>query len=625
MSGVAAVLFDRDRHEELSTRLATYTSRMSKRGPHGVGHEREGNVGLAHLRFDDGSSCTDPTGPWRLRPDGPILTGDLYLLNADAICNATADGRISQARAVLSAYDRWGTGAAEHLEGEFAFVLWDPAEKLLWAVRDRFGVRPLAYRRDAEGLHIATDVSALAEPADTPSPLWIAQFLAGEDVDPALTPFEGINRLAPGHMLICKDGDVSIRRWWSLEPEAMAPEKAPIALRERLQAAVESRNPPGAATFLSGGLDSSALTCLAARSNDVPVRAYSMRYPDMPDLDEGRYIDMVRALPNIDGRDIFPGHGNALENPDLNISEQGQPTHGMNVSTMRQGLLHIANDGVRVIIDGHGGDEVIGQGHWYMSSLAQSGKWLELLRLARAHSRFTGSGDTAMLMGQMMGGFGNRLTRRAARLLPQGKAADPFAWRDIVDDRLVASTDLVERVRARYAKGHADLPQSMRRHASMMVSPTTATAFEVLDRTAVTAGLVQRFPFYDRHVVAICLGQPDKQKIVDGQPRSLLRRSMKGILPEGIRLRPDKTDFMDELLLAFRGDKSGRIAQYRHQLPDRLSGYVDPANARKAAEMLMDADNEHSAEGIFRMWRIFWLDQWLISRENAIQNGSAPT
>lgn len=617
MSGLAAIYGPDLPAEAIQARLDAYSDRMARRARHGKGRHVQYGVGLLHLRFDDRGTFVDGAGPWRLRSDGPVLTGDLFLTNVESLCAQVGVANPSQAAAVLAAYDRWGLDAFSRLEGEFAFVLWDPMEQRLCAVRDRFGIRPLAYRRNHGELCIASDAQALAEDTDRPSPIWIANFLSGQETDATLTPFQGVCRLAPSHMLIQTKESFSIRRWWSLEPEELPPSQAAATLKERLQTAVADRLPPGAATFLSGGLDSSSLTCLAARVGTLPVKAYSMRYPEMASLDEGKYIEAVRRLPNIDGRDILPENGRALHDPSGGLAEQGQPTHAMNMATMRQALAKISKDDVRVIIDGHGGDEVAGTGLWHMATLAQGGRWLELLRMVHAHARFSGSTDIAGTMGQFMSASSNRFMRKAARLLPRAAPDDPFAWRDLVDDGLAGSTDLVSRVRHMTQTAHADLPPHMRLHASMIVNPATASGFEALDRAAISAGLMQRFPFYDHRVAAICLGQPDAQKIAEGRPRSLLRRAMQGVLPEEVRLRSDKVDFFDEIRIALSRDISNRLVQYRQAMPERLRGYVDPATLEKASRMLMEDDRTLQGYGLTRIWRVFWLDQWLMSRDRA--------
>lgn len=581
---------------------------MALRGAAGRNCHTLGSVGLAHLLLDAGVENSG-LGPWRLRENGPVLTGDISILNTESLFSNGMRG--GQAQAVLMAYDRWGTDALDKLEGEFAFVLWDPQKKLLWAARDRFGVRPLAYRTSDRMLLIASDSAALVEPEDQPSEIWIAQYLSGQECDDALTAYDGIYRLPPGHMLCSTETGMSVHKWWTLEPEEVSPAKAPELLAERLSLAVEQRMPSNAATFLSGGLDSSTLTCLAAQGSAQTVRAFSMRYPDMPSLDEGEFIDMVRSDQRVKGHDIFPKQGLALCNPDRMLSEQGNPVQGFNLATMRQALSHIAALDVRVVIDGHGGDEVIGTGEWHYDELACAGKWLPLARGLKAWSGFSGESSFAAQMGMYLSAYGNRLSRKLANFLPSEDPGDPFAWRDILNEDLVARVDLVSRVRTSHSSAHATLPASMRAHAVAIYNPATATGFEVLNKAGASQGLAHRFPFYDRHVVALCLGQPSATKIANGRPRALLREAMKGILPEPIRLRPDKTDFADEVLMGLRADEDGRIASYAQKMPAHLASYVDAPSLKRNVEVLFGSDKAQHAQAIIRVWRVFWLDQWL--------------
>jgi asparagine synthase (glutamine-hydrolysing) len=202
---------------------------------------------------------------------------------------------------------------------------------------------------------------------------------------------------------------------------------------------------------------------------------------------------------------------------------------------------------------------------------------------------------------------GRRGFGRLGRAMLRQPSGDPAAWRSMVDAELARETDLVPRVRAQHAaEGHQSPLQA---HVSLLAQPLAGTAFEILDRAARAAGITPSYPFYDHRVVELCVWQPDAAKIADGQPRSLLRRAMRGVLPEMVRLRRDKVDFISGFWNALRRDPQGRLAAFARG-PGVLEGWASPATLRQDATRILTSDAP-DAQTAFRIWRAVWLAAWL--------------
>lgn len=581
--------------------------RMRHRGPEGCHRLQDGPAALAQL--DGWHDICRPgpraSRPVRLRQDGPVLVGDLALLEGEQLAAAAGTRYRGDAEAVLAAYDRWGNALGDHLEGEFALVIWDPARRSLLALRDRFGVKPLAYRSGPGLLLIASEPAALDDDTSAPDARWIGGFLAGEESDAALTPFAGVRRLAPGHRLHCAGATVREDRWWRPEPTAIPEAEAPEALAEALERAVRARTSADCTTLLSGGLDSSTVTCLAARASHRPVRALSMRYAEMPELDEGRYIDAVRACGNILGVDAQVRGGDAFASAGRGLCEQGFPVFAPNQTMLSQTHDAARAIGARTLLDGHGGDEVIGTGSWYFGELAYEKRWRTLWRALQAEKAASGSRSSSVRqMIEALSRHGPAPIKALLRwTLPAG--TEPR----LVDPRATAqSADAV-------TLAHEHLPPACRAHARILLNPGTALAFEYLDRAASHAGLQHRFPFYDRHVVAITLGQPSRAKHAPGQPRALLRRAMRGILPEPVRTRADKTDFTPGILSGFGDAQRARLETLATAPPEPLAQYLDRARLR---DILPGAGHDELRFGaISPLMRLLLLDAWLLERHGA--------
>ncbi|KEO59893.1 asparagine synthase-related protein [Thioclava indica] len=610
MSGVAAVLTltgDPARSEAL---LDEITGRLRHRGAHGHARICDGRAALAHLYLDTGVATHGGIGPWRQRPDGPVLSGDLAIINGPDLAKAAGCPYQDDACAILAAYDRWGLDMCPKIEGEFAFVIWDGARQRLCGVRDRFGVKPLAFKAKSEEISFASEPAALACSGESLDDGWIARFLAGDESDPRRTAFRDIFRVPAGHMVVCENAGVKVRSWWQIEARDVAASEAPEALAEALDRAVRLRLQGDCATLLSGGLDSSAMTCLAARHSPDPIRAISMRYRDMPALDEGVYIDAVRALGNIKGIDEQAVTGASFDDPEQRLREQGYPFFAPGQATAYQTYRAVAASGARAVIEGHGGDEVIGTGVWYYAELARQHHWGALWTSLRQRNAFDPLplGPRA-LMARALRRHGPRPVRGALRLCGVSYAPNRGAQLDLLSahwaKRLADEPALPDAL----TYTHEHLPETQRRHAQLIQNAGTGTGFEILDRAGVHSGIELRYPFYDRHVVAITLGQHSREKIADGQPRALLRRAMKGILPETVRLRRDKIDFTPNLLAGVGSDVRQDLARLCKMVPPHLQAFITP-EAASALSAALD-DPESGAEPLKPLWRLYWLDRWL--------------
>jgi asparagine synthase (glutamine-hydrolysing) len=475
-------------------------------------------------------------------------------------------------------------------------------------------IRDRAFHAAPQALVLApTPEAALrgAGLAPEPDEAWVAGYLAGYETSARASAFRGVERLPPGHLILAEGGRVEVRRWWRLEPQRLAPaDLAPEALAEALHRATRAALRGGpAAAFLSGGLDSSALAVLAARAADAPQLALSLRFPADAALDEGPWIEAVRAAGRFDAREVDAtgAHGPGLTADTLD--RFGQPADGFGAGTARALYRAAAAAGARTVIDGHGGDEVVGHGGWHLGQLARQGRWRALWRLARDLRRFERPSDLSDPL-LHLAQHGPWPLAPALRRLRRQAPADATAWRALVRPDLARRTDLVARVRAAEAEAGAPFPPETRPHAALLTAPRTASAFEALASLAAAEGVAPRYPFYDARVVALCLNRPEATKIAGGRPRDGLRAAMAGLLPEAVRLRPGKADFLPALAAALRADPEGRVRALHSGPTARLAPFVAP-EALVAAGRALDGPGLPPAEALFGLWRAVTLDRWL--------------
>lgn len=210
----------------------------------------------------------------------------------------------SEAALCMAAYDRWGETFAEHLHGDFGFVLWDERARHLLCVRDRFGVRPLFWALTANGPVVSDDLESLARiPAlgSRTNSVWLMGFLTSAfDPPPADTVYATIKRVEPATVLRLQGSSATASRYWKLdigEPLYFADERRYAEeFRSRLSASLADKLAGGTTGItLSGGLDSTSLAAMSVALLKEPSRIVTLTraYKSLIDDDEGHYSSLV--------------------------------------------------------------------------------------------------------------------------------------------------------------------------------------------------------------------------------------------------------------------------------------------------------------------------------------------
>ncbi|QDT07723.1 Asparagine synthetase [glutamine-hydrolyzing] 1 [Rubripirellula lacrimiformis] len=264
-----------------------------------LGHTRLSIIGLAHghqpIETDDGDYAV-------------TVNGELYdykRIRTRLACNAYVTNAKSDSAIALPMYLRDGLSFVHDLRGEFAIVLYDHREKQLVLIRDRFGVKPLYYAINDQGIVWGSEVKAILKHPDVDPRLCpkAALHQMMQVMVPGSTAFAGVEALMPGHMLVVKlrDGRLETKttRWWDLEfPTSHdgAADPAPFVqgVQDRLIDAVATRLeadvPVGC--YLSGGIDSCSILGLATTLQQSPVKAFTIAF-DNAEYDESNIAKLM--------------------------------------------------------------------------------------------------------------------------------------------------------------------------------------------------------------------------------------------------------------------------------------------------------------------------------------------
>jgi asparagine synthase (glutamine-hydrolysing) len=395
-------------------------------------------------------------------------------------------------------------------------------------------------------------------------------------------------RLPPGHCLsVTAAGAGAPRPYWQLDPtqEIRLGSDAEYGerFRELFTAAVRCRLRAAApvAAALSGGLDSSSVVCVAraiqTAAGTGPLATYTARFPTIPRCDEGAFVAAVEA-----GGALRPRHldGDALD--PLGDLESGALGHEEALQAggyyMHWALYHAAAaDGMRVFLEGTGGDIVVSHGTGYLGDLARQGRWLELGREARRLShaferpiwRVLRTAAVAVAPPSVRRGW-RRVRRGGVFGLPQIRTE--FARRIHLDEHLRATEP---------GRLPRDLDGARGEHWRQLTSPRLAGILETLAAAGRVMGVDSRDPFLDRRLIEFCLALPASQKIRQGRTRVVARHALAGLLPPEIRDRPGKApiDLMLASALAVYGPE--RLDRLMAEAEVSLDPYVGAAVVRR--------------------------------------------
>jgi asparagine synthase (glutamine-hydrolysing) len=621
VSGIAAV-WRLDGAPLPPATLDRMTERLSPRARDPGDSWLDGPVGLGQRMLAGALDAVPPALPRSHDAGAVVVAADARLDNrAELVATLgfpgrTADG-IGDGELILRAWERWGEACPARLLGDFALAVWDGRRRVLFCARDPAGVKPLYYYAGPRVFAAASGAAALLAAPGLPrrlDELRVAAYLVPGLESRTATFYEGILRLPPGHCLSVTPDGGTPHPYWQLDPtrELRLGSDAEYAeqFRELFTDAVRCRLRAGSpvAAALSGGLDSSSVVCVAravqTAAGTGPLATYTARFPTLPRCDEGVYVAAVEA-----GGGLAPRHlrGDTLD--PLGDLESGPLREEEALQAggyyMHWALYRAAEaDGMRVFLEGTGGDLVVSHGTGYLHDLARQGRWLELGREARRLSRsferpawrVLRATATAVAPPALRRGW--RRVRRRGFLEPPLIRAE-FARRIGLDDRLRA---------AEPARPSGDVEGARREHWRHLTSPRLAGILETLAAAGRAMGVDSRDPFLDRRLIEFCLALPASQKIRHGLTRVVARHALGALLPAEIRDRPGKAPLDLMLPSALRVYGPERLGRLMSEAADSLDPYVGAEVVRRTHR----AYREHGTlRDVRRVWRLALLALWL--------------
>lgn len=499
--------------------------RVAHRGPDARGEWLSQHCALGHARL----SIIDPQNgaqPMTICKDGGMFTiaynGEIY--NADELRAELLERGFSfetgcDTEVVLSAYLCWGEDCAEKLNGIFAFAIDDEPRQRTFLCRDRFGVKPLFYTEFDSKLVFGSEIKALFEYPGVHPVLGKSGICEVFGLGPARTPgcgvFEGICELKPGHHAIYSRDGLRTQPYFSLTAEPHEHDYAQTMrhVRELLLDTVERQlvSDVPLCTFLSGGLDSSVVTAIAAqklKESGQTLSTYSFEFEDndknftpssfQPERDEA-WAQRVSGLLGTEHTTLYCGNRSLEESLYEGVIAKDLP--GM--ADIDGSLLHYCRqvkEHHAVALCGECADEIFGGYPWFHRAGFYDGEHFP---------------------------WSNNLDTRESLL--RGDVLEEIRLRDYVQSRFAETLQEVPTL-----PGESEQERRMRQVSYLNIRWFMATLLDRKDRCSMHSGLEVRVPYADHRLAQYVFNTPWAQKCPQGRVKGLLRDAAKGLLPEEI-------------------------------------------------------------------------------------------
>ncbi|NJM71422.1 MAG: lasso peptide isopeptide bond-forming cyclase [Scytonema sp. RU_4_4] len=639
---------------------------LAHRGPDGADIWVDGSVGLGHRMLWTTPESLLEKLPLVNQTGDLAITADCRIDNRDELIDVLQfdkcpSEKITDSQLILAAYEKWGESSPEHLLGDFAFAIWDKRQQSIFCARDHLGVKPFYYyHQPGKAFVFASEIKALLCLQQVPRRLnevRIADYLTLTMEDRAITSYQDILRLPPAHSMVVSQSGMKMWSYWELDPhreikmdsdEAYA-EKFREIFTEAVRCRLRSAFP--VASQLSGGLDSSAVTCVArdllAEKKETSLHTISAIFDTITECDERPFMNAVLEQGGFIPHYVHGDEFGPLSNLDsiFRYEDEGLlgPSH-FYPWIVNRALKEL---GLRIFLDGFDGDTTVCHGASRLTELARQGNWKTCIQEVKAFSphfnvlpyaafrnyglpylkdlakkfRWITFFQAVQLIHKHFGvsrkllivNHGLKPVVEQVRQLWQGKhrkVANSFVSQaPLVKGNFAERVGLDERIQ-KFGTSIQEPLTAKEQHWRGLTQGVLPYTLERADQYAAMFSLEARHPFMDKRLIEFCLALPSEQKLYQGWGRMVMRRALKGILPEKVQWRGGKADLTPNF-------NDGLLNRNRQILDEVMSNqigylekYIDSDFLQAAYQRLISTGNEVRDEDITPTWQAVTLALW---------------
>lgn len=631
MCGITGAVWRENQHAISPELLTRMTDAISHRGPDdsqtwiGTDHkDAYGNplcvaLGFRRLSIIDLEGARQPMA----NEDGTVrmvFNGEIYNYRT---LRRRLEGKGHQfatqgdGESILHLYEDHGVDCFEHLNGMFSIGLWDSNRHRFVLARDRIGQKPLYYATSDNRLVFGSELKSIAEVDGVCSeidPAAIDEFLTYQYVPHPGTIWKGVRKLAPGHFAVFENGSLTVHRYWNFDPSIERPISAYQAqetLRDLLTDSVNLRMqsdvPLGA--FLSGGIDSSLITAIAAKQSSTPVRSFSIGFP-VADFDETAYAAQVAEHVGTQHQrfEVMPSGVDVI---DQLVWHYDEP-FGDSSAVPTWYLSELTRKEVTVALSGDGGDELFAGYERYRALWLSS----RLQKMFPIH-KLPGLGFVQRLPDSDRRRSFVRRGKRFLEAMGQPAARRYLNWLQIFPESLRASLytddflaslpgdDPFEFLDSNWAKSEGrDLVT--RASTTDLLSYLPCDLCTKVDIASMAHGLEVRQPLLDHRVVEFAASLPVQLKFRGQRGKLILQDTFGDLIPKNIFTRK-KMGFGIPIAGWFRNELKPLVHETLLASDARIAPFFRPDMVAKLVRSHESSEQNHG----YRLWNLLILEKWL--------------
>jgi len=596
--------------------LRKMTRTLAHRGPDDNGIFIKNNVGLGHTRLSILDLSAAGHQPMYSADKRVVIVYNGELYNYRELKNTLiSKGRKFKTRSdtevLLQSYLEWGTDIFPRLNGMFAISIWDSRVNKMYLVRDRFGIKPLYYHNDENGVVFGSEIKSIFASNH------IAKYLNYETLHQYMwygngtginSIYKNINKVRPGSYITITEEGVINQQYWSIENTKEINDDyrtAVINVREKFEAAVKSHliSDVPVGIFLSGGIDSSAITAFASKHYQGKIKTFSVGFDFQKGVNELAKAKLVAEYFDTDHHEIHINGSDLQSTIETLINCHDEPfADAANIPLFL--LCKELKNKIKVVLQGDGGDEIF-MGYRRYNIMFYNTFWSLLSKFLLPISKITLQSKKYRRYIRFLTAINNQKHLQMALLLTQDSFLnDPTL---ILNEEMrinVLKTNPFEQYERFYKKLRSlDDAKLMSFIDCQIQLPNTF--LEKVDKPTMANSIEVRVPFLDNNLVDYALGLPSEYKIHMGKKKWILRQSLKNIVPDTI----------------LNGKKTGFSVPFDYWLKEPLSNYmrsilldssVDRLNIFDQSYLKVKIDNHVSGleNNGFILWKALNLVLW---------------
>lgn len=551
MCGIAGI-WHKSGNEYLYRDIKSMTDTIVHRGPDGEGHWVSNNhwIALGHRRLSILDLSYQAKQPMERRNLIITYNGEIYNyleLKKELELHGSTFQSSSDTEVLLEAYAKWGVSCLNKLDGMFAFAIFDETKGELFCARDRFGEKPFYYVNNESFFAFGSEMKELFSvgiPKHVNEKMlfnYLAYDVVEDPNDKASTFYSHIRQLEASHyMLVSKNGEINVRRYWDIDPEYQIEIAENEAKEQFLDLFDESlkrrmRSDVKVGSSLSGGVDSSSiLGSILTLFPDTSFNTFTARFDD-ENYDEGQYINLLQRDKQFNAHYCFPQHDQIINELDTVFYHQEEPFGSTSIIAQWEVMKLAKTYDTVVLLDGQGADETIAGYYKYYLPFLQELK-------AKSNRKYKQELKTIETLYEV-----NSFLSKREHL----RLKSPFLYDTLADiTRSVRKSSIAIDLSADFKNEFRKTPSPFHRDGNLnhflykdLFGYGLGKLLRFSDRNAMAHSREVRLPYLSHELVEFVFSLPNDFKIHNGWSKFILRYSMEERIPTEIAYRKDKKGF----------------------------------------------------------------------------------